>query len=61
MGRHYGRRSKLVHGSAKREVEEQEVEGLRDLVQALLELEFGIANPERGRSLRLRAGIDPGQ
>jgi hypothetical protein len=61
VGKHYGRRSRLVHGNVKREVEEQEVEGLRDLVQALLELEFGIANPERASRLRLRAGIDPGQ
>jgi Apea-like HEPN len=59
VGRHYGRRSKLVHGNTKREVEEQEVESLRDLVQALLELEFGIDNPERGNRLRLRASIDP--
>jgi hypothetical protein len=60
VGRHYGRRSKLVHGAAKREMKEREVESLRDLVQALLELEFGIDNPERASSLRQRAGIDPG-
>lgn len=57
VGTHFGRRSKLVHGDAKREVEEQEVEGLRDLVQALLELELGIDNDERRGSLRSRAGI----
>lgn len=60
VGRHFGRRSKLVHGVAKREVEEQKVESLRDLVQALLELEFGITNPERRESLRRRAGIGAG-
>jgi hypothetical protein len=57
VGRHFGRRSKLVHGNAKREVEEQEVESLRDLVQALLELELGIDNAGRRESLRRRAGI----
>ncbi|MGH2852642.1 MAG: hypothetical protein ACRDLF_00400 [Solirubrobacteraceae bacterium] len=60
VGKHFGRRSKLVHGDAKREVEEQEVESLRDLVQALLELEFGISNDERREGLRRRAGIGAG-
>jgi hypothetical protein len=55
VGRHFGRRSNLVHGDTMREVEEQDVESLRDLVQALLEVEFGIANPERGDRLRLSA------
>jgi hypothetical protein len=59
VGRHFGRRSKLVHGRAKREVEEQDVESLRDLVQGLVEQAFGIANAERGDSLRRRAGISP--
>lgn len=59
VGRHFGRRSKLVHGAAKREVEEQEVESLRDLVQGLLEQEFGVANAERGESLRHRARVSP--
>jgi len=58
VGRHYRRRSELVHGIAKREVPEQEVESLRDLVQALLEREFGITNVERGYRLRVRAGIE---
>lgn len=57
VGRHFNRRSALVHGNAKREVEEQEVESLRDLVQALLELELGIANDKRKESLRRRARI----
>jgi hypothetical protein len=57
VGRHFGRRSALVHGDAKREVEEPEVESLRDLVQGLLEQAFGIANDERKESLRHRAGI----
>jgi hypothetical protein len=57
VGWHFSRRSKLVHGNAKREVTEEDVENLRDLVQALLELEFGIDNPERRKSLRCRAGI----
>jgi hypothetical protein len=60
VGRHYGRRSNLVHGDARREVDEQHVESLRDVVQALLEVEFGVANPERGDRLRLCAGIGPG-
>jgi hypothetical protein len=57
VGRHFGRRSNLVHGNARREVKEQEVESVRDLVQALLELELGIGNDERRESLRSRAGI----
>ncbi len=60
VGRHVNRRSKLVHGDAKRAVEEQEVESLRDLVKALLELEFGIEGDERRESLRRRAGISAG-
>jgi len=60
VGRHFGRRSSLVHGDTKREVEEQDVESLRDLVQALLEVEFGVSNPERGDRLRLSAGIGAG-
>lgn len=59
VGRHFNRRSNLVHGSAKREVQEQDVESLRDLVQGLLEHEFGITNAERGDSLRRRAGVSP--
>jgi hypothetical protein len=57
VGSHLSRRSKLVHGNTKREVAEEDVESLLDLVQALLELEFGIDNPERRESLRRRAGI----
>lgn len=60
VGRHLNRRSALVHGDVKREVEEQEVESLRNLVQALLELEFGINNDERRESLRRRASISAG-
>jgi hypothetical protein len=45
VGRHFGQRSELVHGLGKREVEEQEVESLRDLVQALLERDFGWSTP----------------
>jgi len=60
VGRHAGRRDKLVHGNAKREVEEREVESLRDFVQGLLELELGIHNDERRDSLRRRAGLSAG-
>ncbi len=57
VGRHFGRRSKLVHGQARRQLEEADVEGLRDVVQALLELEFGIENVERADRLRSLAGL----
>jgi hypothetical protein len=57
VGRHCGRRSNLVHGQARREVNETDVEGLRDLVQALLELEFGIENDERANRLRSAVGV----
>lgn len=57
VGRHFGRRSDLVHGNTKREVEEREVESLRDLVQGLLEQEFGIPNGARRETLRCRAGM----
>jgi hypothetical protein len=60
VGRHFGRRSDLVHGNTKREVEEREVESLRDLAQCLLEREFGIPNDERRESLRCRAGMGAG-
>jgi hypothetical protein len=58
VGRHAGRRSELVHGDTQREVDEDHVESLRDLVQGLLELEFGIENTERRAHLRRRAGLD---
>jgi hypothetical protein len=57
VGRHFGRRGDLVHGQAHREVEESDVEALRDLVQALLELEFGMENLERANRLRAAAGV----
>jgi len=57
VGEHLGRRSKLVHGQQQREVNEEAVERLRDLVQALLEVEFGLVNPERADRLRERAGV----
>ena len=57
VGRHFGRRSNLVHGQSRREVNEADVEGLRDLVQALLELEFGIENVERANRLRNAVGV----
>jgi hypothetical protein len=57
VGRHFGRRSKLVHGAAPRQVEDADVEQLRELVKALLELEMGIENTERARRLRLAAGV----
>ena len=57
VGRHFGRRSKLVHGQARREIDESHVQGLRDLVLALLELEFGLENVERANQLRAVAGL----
>jgi hypothetical protein len=57
VGRHFGRRSKLVHGEGPREVAEPYLVELRDLVEALLELEFGIPNPLRRARLRKLAGI----
>ncbi len=57
VGRHFGRRSSLVHGEGRREVDESHLAELRDLVQALLEFEFGIPNPERAARLRESAGI----
>jgi hypothetical protein len=57
VGRHFGRRSRLVHSQVRREIEEADVEGLRELVQALLELEFGIENIERANRLRALAGL----
>jgi hypothetical protein len=58
VGRHFGRRSLLVHGEGQRDVTESQLDELRDIVQALLELEFGIPNPQRAAHLRGLAGID---
>jgi hypothetical protein len=57
VGRHFGRRSLLVHGEGQRDVSESQLDELRDVVQALLELEFGIPNPQRAACLRGLAGI----
>jgi hypothetical protein len=57
VGRHLGRRSKLVHGEGRRQVSESHLAELRDLVQALLELDFGLSNPLRAERLRKLAGI----
>jgi hypothetical protein len=56
VGHHAGRRNKLVHGQAPRKIDEPHVAELRDIVQALLEIEFGISNPQRGERRRALAG-----
>ena len=58
VGQHAGRRDKLVHGQARREVDEAHVAELRDIVQALLELEFGISNSERGLDSEILPDFD---
>jgi hypothetical protein len=57
VGTHFGRRSKLVHGQTHREINQAQVDELRELVQALLETEFQIISPDRRERLRKRAGI----
>jgi hypothetical protein len=57
VGQHFGRRSNLVHGEGRREVGEDHLAELRDLVQAMLEIEFDIPNPTRAARLRALAGV----
>ena len=58
VGRHFGRRSKLVHGHEPRVVAQADVEDLRVLVEALLQTEFGTVDEERASRLRTSAGIE---
>jgi hypothetical protein len=47
VGRHFGRRGNLVHGQDEREVQPAALAELRDLVEVLLCLEFGIDDEAR--------------
>lgn len=58
VGRHFGRRSKLVHGQEPRVIAQIDVENLRALVEALLQTEFGTVDEERASRLRASAGIE---
>jgi hypothetical protein len=57
VGNHFGRRGRLVHGQGERDVDDQAVDELRNLVEVLLCLEFGIVDKERFDRLRTAAGL----
>jgi hypothetical protein len=57
VGRHFGRRSRLVHGQDDRDVDEDAITELRLLVEVLLCVELGIADESRFDRLRAAAGL----
>ncbi len=58
VGRHFGRRGRLVHGQDERSVDAVALAELRDLVEVLLCLDFGIVDGDRFNRLRNAAGLD---
>jgi hypothetical protein len=57
VGRHFGRRSELVHGEAERVVTPEDLTTLRSLVEALLAIELSSLSVERAATLRASAGL----
>jgi hypothetical protein len=57
VGHHFGRRGRLVHGQDERAVDADALAELRDLVEVLLCLDFGIVDEERFNRLRNVAGV----
>lgn len=57
VGRHLGRRSRLVHGQEERGVDEAALDELRLLVEVLLCLEFDLSDETRFDRLRTAAGV----
>lgn len=57
VGRHFNRRSELVHGNVDRSVSREELECLRTLVEAILEIELSTLKPQRADELRKLAGL----
>ena len=57
VGRHFGRRSRLVHGQGERVVDEGALDELRLLVEVWLCLEFDLADEVRFNRLRSLAGV----
>lgn len=57
VGRHVGRRSRLVHGQDERGVDDDALNELRLLVEVLLCLEFDVADNARFDRLRAAAGV----
>ncbi len=57
VGRHFGRRSELVHGEAERVVKPEDLGSLRELVEVLLALELSELSEERAAALRTAAGV----
>lgn len=58
VGRHFGRRSVLVHGEAERMVAPNDLSSLRELVEALLALELSSLTEDRAATLRRLAGLE---
>lgn len=57
VGRHFGRRSKLVHGEGERAVSAEDLASLRDLVEVLLAITLSELSEERAGRLRHLAGL----
>ncbi len=57
VGRHFGRRSKLVHGDEQRVVAKEHVDELRMIVEVLLAAELGIDAPPHAPALRALVGL----
>lgn len=57
VGRHFGRRSELVHGDAERVVTPDDLASLRGLVDVLLAIELSSLSAERAAMLRHVAGL----
>jgi hypothetical protein len=57
VGRHFGRRSRIVHGEDERQVEASDLTSLRELVEAILQIELSTISAERAKRLRDHASL----
>jgi hypothetical protein len=57
VGRHFGRRSKLVHGEEQRLVAKEHIDELRMIVEVLLAAELGVDAPPHATALCAVAGV----
>ena len=57
VGLLFGKRGNLVHGADERDIDDDSLAQLRNLVEVLLCLEFGLEDPERFDRLRAAAGL----
>lgn len=57
VGLLFGKRGSLVHGADEQDIDDDSLAQLRNLVEVLLCLEFGLEDPERFDRLRAAAGL----